>query len=135
MVGASVLIDIDSVICSLFFDESYFMYFEDVDFSFMLFNSQHKIICSSRSHVVHKRGSSVSKSIQLDSKTKDSLYLRYIENTVYFSNKYHRRCTPFVKLFLFFRLMKSVARLNFSKARILAAYLLLRQNKKGLYSV
>lgn len=135
MVGASILIDIDSVSCSLFFDESYFMYFEDVDFSFMLFNSQHKIICSSRSHVVHKRGSSVSKSIQLDSKAKDSLYLKYIENTVYFSNKYHRRCTPFVKLFLFFRLMKSVARLNFSKARILAAYLLLRQNKKELYSV
>ena len=135
MVGASILIDIDSVSCPLFFDESYFMYFEDVDFSFMLFNSGHKFICSSRSHVVHKRSSSVDKSIQFDSKIKDRLYLNYIENTIYFSNKYCKRCTPFVKLFLFFRLMKSIARLDFSKAKVLAAYLLLRQNKREFYSV
>ena len=135
MVGASILIDIDSVSCSLFFDESYFMYFEDVDFSFMLFNSKHKIICSSRSRVVHRKGSSVNKSIQMDSRIKDSLYLKYIENTVYFSNKYHKKYTPFVKLFLFFRLIKSALRLDFSKAKILAAYLLVRQNKKKLYSV
>lgn len=135
MVGASILIDIDSVRCPLFFDEKYFMYFEDVDFSFMLFHSQHKIVCSSRSQVVHRRGSCVNKSIQLDSKIKNRLYLKYIENAVYFSNKYHKKCTPCVKLFLFFRLLKSVARLNFSKAKILAVYLFLRQNKKKNSSV
>ena len=129
MVGASILIDINSVRCPLFFDESYFMYFEDVDFSFMLYHSQHKIVCSPRSQVVHRRGSCVNKSIQLDSKVKDRLYLKYIENTIYFSNKYHKRCTPFVRLFLLFRLIKSVARLDFSKAKILAVYLLARQSK------
>ena len=129
MVGASILIDIDSVRCPLFFDESYFMYFEDVDFSFMLYRSQHKIVCSPRSQVVHRRGSCVDKSIQLDSKVKDRLYLKYIENTIYFSNKYHRRCTPFVKLFLVCRLIKSVARFDFSKAKVLVVYFLARQSK------
>lgn len=128
VIGAAMFIPLDVIEKVGFFNEEYFLYYEELDFAERIKN-MYKLHCDTRSIVYHKEGASTgSNSLNPINKSSMSDYF-IVRNKLKFTWKYYKKFIPTVYLGIFVMLLRRIKRRQYSRGIMFFKLLIGIKNK------